>query len=109
MRISRPRAASPAVCASGSTIVSPWTRYATNASGAGAYPISSFTWLLVQKDAKDATKAKIVKDFLTWMISPDAQKMATELNYAPLPAEVVSLIQARLPTLKAGGKSLASN
>jgi phosphate transport system substrate-binding protein len=81
----------------------------TNAPGAEAYPISSFTWLLVQKDAKDAAKAKIVKDFLTWMISPDAQKMAAELNYAPLPAEVVSLIQARLPTLKAGGKSLATN
>ena len=81
----------------------------TNAPGAEAYPISSFTWLLVQKDGKDAAKAKIVKDFLTWMISPDAQKMAADLNYAPLPAEVVSLIQARLPTLKAGGKSLASN
>jgi ABC-type Fe3+ transport system substrate-binding protein len=49
-----------------------------------------------------------VKDFLTWMISPDAQKMAAELNYAPLPSEVVGLIQARLPTLKAAGKTLAS-
>jgi phosphate transport system substrate-binding protein len=81
----------------------------TNAPGADAYPIASFTWLLVQKDAKDAAKAKIVKDFLTWMISPEAQKMAAELNYAPLPSEVVALIQARLPTLKAGGKALASN
>jgi phosphate transport system substrate-binding protein len=81
----------------------------TNAPGADAYPIASFTWLLVQKDAKDAAKAKIVKDFLTWMISPDAQKMATDLNYAPLPPEVVALIQARLPTLKAGGKAIASN
>ncbi len=81
----------------------------TNAPGAEAYPIASFTWLLVQKDAKDAGKAKVVKDFLTWMISADAQKMAADLNYAPLPAEVVSLIQARLPTLKAGGKAIASN
>ncbi len=81
----------------------------TNAPGADAYPIASFTWLLVQKDAKDAAKAKIIKDFLTWMVSPDAQKMAAELNYAPLPAEVVALIQARLPTLKSGGKALASN
>jgi phosphate transport system substrate-binding protein len=81
----------------------------TNAPGADAYPIASFTWLLVQKDAKDPAKAKIVKDFLTWMITPDAQKMASELNYAPLPAEVVALIQARLPTLKAGGKAVASN
>jgi phosphate transport system substrate-binding protein len=80
----------------------------TNAPGADAYPIASFTWLLVHKDGKDAAKAKIVKDFLTWMISPDAQKMAAELNYAPLPSEVVGLIQARLPTLKAAGKALAS-
>ena len=80
----------------------------TNAPGADAYPIASFTWLLVHKDGKDAAKAKILKDFLTWMISPDAQKMAAELNYAPLPAEVVGLIQARLPTLKAAGKAIAS-
>jgi phosphate transport system substrate-binding protein len=81
----------------------------TNAPGADAYPIASFTWLLVQKDGKDAAKAKIVKDFLTWMVSPEAQKMAGALNYAPLPAEVVALIQSRLPTLKAGGKAIASN
>jgi phosphate transport system substrate-binding protein len=81
----------------------------TNAPGVEAYPIASFTWLLVQKDAKDAAKARVIKDFLTWMISPDAQKMAAELNYAPLPPEVVALIQSRLPTLKAGGKALASN
>jgi phosphate transport system substrate-binding protein len=81
----------------------------TNAPGGDAYPIASFTWLLVQKDAKDAAKGKIVKDFLTWMVSPEAQKMAGDLNYAPLPAEVVTLIQAQLPTLKAGGKAIASN
>ena len=54
-------------------------------------------------------KAKQIKDFLTWMISPDAQAMARELHYAPLPKEVVALVQARLPTLKAGGKAIASN
>ena len=81
----------------------------TNAPGEAAYPIASFTWLLVPKDAKDPAKAKILKDFLSWMIQPDAQKMAADLNYAPLPAEVVALIQTRLPTLKAGGKAIASN
>ncbi len=81
----------------------------TNAPGAEAYPIASFTWLLIHKDAKDPAKAKVVKDFLTWMVSPEAQKMAGDLNYAPLPAEVVQLVQARLPTLKAGGKAIASN
>jgi phosphate transport system substrate-binding protein len=81
----------------------------TNPPGQNAYPIASFTWLLVHKDNKDAAKGKLIKDFLTWMITPDAQKMAAELHYAPLPAEVVSLIRARLPTLKAGGKTIASN
>jgi phosphate transport system substrate-binding protein len=81
----------------------------TNAPGADAYPIASFTWLLVHKDGKDAAKAKLIKDFLTWMIGPDAQKMAADLHYASLPAEVVQLIQARLPTLKAGGTAIASN
>ncbi len=69
----------------------------TNAQGAASYPIASFTWLLVKKDTKDPAKAKLVRDFLTWMITPDAQKMASDLHYAQLPAEVVSLIQTRLP------------
>jgi phosphate transport system substrate-binding protein len=81
----------------------------TNAPGADAYPISSFTWLLVQPDMKDVTKGKALKEFLSWMIAPDAQKMAADLKYAPLPTEVVGLVQQRLQVLKAGGKALASN
>jgi phosphate transport system substrate-binding protein len=83
----------------------------TNAEGAGSYPIASFTWLLVHKDTKDPAKAKLVKDFLAWMITPEAQAMAAELHYSPLPKEVVTLLQARLPTLKAAGKgkAIASN
>jgi phosphate transport system substrate-binding protein len=80
----------------------------TNAPGEQAYPIASFTWLLVKKDNRDPAKAKLIRDFLTWMISPEAQQMASQLHYAPLPAPVVSLIQARLPTLKAGGKTIAA-
>ena len=80
----------------------------TNAPGAAAYPIASFTWLLVTKDNKDAAKAKLLKDFLTWMIAPEAQAMAAELHYSPLPPDVVTLIEARLPTLKAGGKAIAA-
>ncbi len=80
----------------------------TNAPGPEAYPISSFTWLLVRKDNRDSAKGKLIRDFLTWMITPEAQKMAAELHYAPLPAPVVSLVQARLPTLKVGGKAIAA-
>jgi phosphate transport system substrate-binding protein len=81
----------------------------TNPPGADAYPIASFTWLLVHKDTRDAAKAKIIKDFLGWMLTDEAQKMAAELKYSPLPKEVVSLVQNRLQTLKAAGKTLASH
>jgi phosphate transport system substrate-binding protein len=81
----------------------------TNPEGAAAYPIASFTWLLVHKDTKDAAKAKLIKDFLTWMTTPGAQSMATQLHYAPLPKDVVSLVQSRLQTLKGAGKAIASN
>ena len=80
----------------------------TNAPGDQAYPISTFTWLLVKKDNKDAAKAKLIRDFLAWMITPEAQAMAADLHYAPLPSPVVSLVQARLPTLRAGGKVIAA-
>ncbi len=79
----------------------------TNAPGAEAYPISSFTWLLIQPDIKDAAKGKAIRDFLAWMLTPDAQKMAEDLKYAPLPQPVVQLVQARLPSLKADGKMIA--
>ncbi len=79
----------------------------TNAPGADAYPISSFTWLLVRKDNKNPAKAKLIRDFLDWMITPEAQKMAADLHYAPLPTPIAALIESRLPTLKAGGKSIA--
>jgi phosphate transport system substrate-binding protein len=71
----------------------------TNAPGTGAYPISSFTWLLVRPKMKDAAKAKALKEFLTWMIGPEAQGMAKDLVYAPLPTEVTALEQTRLKKL----------
>ncbi|HXI21128.1 MAG TPA: phosphate ABC transporter substrate-binding protein PstS [Gemmatimonadales bacterium] len=72
----------------------------TNAPGAEAYPIASFTWLLVRPKMADPAKAKAFHDFLRWMISPDAQNMAPELEYASLPKVVVNLISARIKTLK---------
>ncbi|HEY7681469.1 MAG TPA: phosphate ABC transporter substrate-binding protein PstS [Gemmatimonadales bacterium] len=72
----------------------------TNAPGKDSYPISSFTWLLVRPKMKDKTKAKAMHDFLDWMISPEAQDMATSLQYASLPQEVVALVSDRLKTLK---------
>jgi len=81
----------------------------TNAPGAQSYPISSFTWLLIHPDTKDPVKAKAIRDFLAWMITPEAQQMAADLHYAPLPQEVVGLVRDRLKTLKANGREIASN
>jgi len=60
----------------------------TNAPGKDAYPISSFTWLLIPQQSKDAAKGKILADFLNWMAT-DGQKMTTALSYAALPDAVV--------------------
>ncbi len=61
----------------------------TNAPGKEAYPISSFTWLLIPAQSKDAAKGKILADFLNWMVT-DGQKMTAALSYAPLPESVVA-------------------
>jgi phosphate transport system substrate-binding protein len=65
----------------------------TNAPGEKAYPISSFTWLLVPEKFNDKNKLKVMKDFLQWMVA-DGQKLTQELLYAPLPEEVVAKEQA---------------
>ena len=62
----------------------------TNAPGKGVYPISSFTWLLVQEAPKDVQRSKILVDFIRWALT-EGQKFASELGYAPLPKEVVAL------------------
>jgi len=67
----------------------------TNAPGKTAYPISSFTWLLIPVPAKDPNKGKIIADFLNWMVS-DGQKMTAQLSYAPLPANVVEKVKAAI-------------
>jgi phosphate transport system substrate-binding protein len=68
----------------------------TNAPGRDSYPISSFTWLLIHKENPDSAKAKTLHNFLTWMLQPEAQRMATDLHYAPLPVSVIELLQRRL-------------
>jgi phosphate transport system substrate-binding protein len=60
----------------------------TNAAGKAAYPISSFTWLLVPARIDDPAKKRAITDFLRWMLA-DGQKMTSALSYAPLPKAVV--------------------
>lgn len=78
----------------------------TNAAGARSYPIASYTWLLIKTDNPDARKALVLRDFLSWMIGPEAQKMAGDLGYAPLPSEVVALVQDRIKTLRTAGRPI---
>jgi phosphate transport system substrate-binding protein len=61
----------------------------TNAPGKSAYPISSFTWLLVPSKISDASKKKAIVDFLHWMVGP-GQKFAGDLAYAELPKQVAA-------------------
>lgn len=75
-----------------------------NAAGAGAYPISSFTWLLVHETQPDATKGKKLVDFLRWALT-DGQKQAASLHYAPLPAAMSSRLVERLAQIKVGATS----
>jgi len=67
----------------------------TNAPGKTAYPISSFTWLLIPTPAKDPKKGKIIADFLDWMVT-DGQKMTSQLSYAPLPDSVAEKVKAAI-------------
>ena len=60
----------------------------TNPPGKNAYPIASFTWLLIPTHPADANKGKILKDFLGWMLDK-GQTMVEALSYAPLPKDVV--------------------
>jgi phosphate transport system substrate-binding protein len=71
----------------------------TNAPGKGAYPISSFTWMLVPEKIADPAKKKAITDFLTWMLK-DGQTMTGPLSYAPLPKEVVAKETKQIAKIK---------
>jgi phosphate transport system substrate-binding protein len=72
----------------------------TNSSGPNAYPITSFTWLLIRKEGQDPAKARTIWNFVRWMSEAEAQRLAADLHYAPLPMPVIELVQKRIP---AGG------
>ncbi|MCM3878608.1 MAG: phosphate ABC transporter substrate-binding protein PstS [Vicinamibacterales bacterium] len=71
----------------------------TDAPGPGAYPVSSFTWILLYEDPSDKRLAKVLTDFMKWALT-DGQKMAATLGYAPLPANVVQTELEQLNQVK---------
>lgn len=72
-----------------------------NPEGAGAYPIASWTYLLVREQMADCGKARALANLVTWALAQGGE-MAKELHYAPLPENVQALVLARLGTLTCG-------
>ncbi len=77
----------------------------TNADGANSYPISSYTYILVNQTQRDAVKGKALVDFL-WWATHDGKQFTADLHYAPLPDEVVSKVETKIKSITAGGKPL---
>ncbi len=77
----------------------------TNATGKGAYPIASFTYLLVYKEQADPQIGKALGQFLWWAIH-DGQKLAASLDYAALPTPAVAKLEATLKSITAQGKGV---
>jgi phosphate transport system substrate-binding protein len=71
----------------------------TNAPGHDVYPISSFTWLLLNQSARDRERSRVMIEFAKWALT-DGQKFAPGLGYAPLPKEVVALEMQALSRLR---------
>jgi phosphate transport system substrate-binding protein len=71
----------------------------TNAPGKNAYPISSFTWMLIPDKIGDATKKKSITDFLTWMMTT-GQEDAAGMDYAPLPKPIIAKEQKQIALIK---------
>lgn len=63
----------------------------TNAPGKEAYPISSFTYLLIPTHPADAAKEKVIKDMLSWILT-SGEDQASSLSYAPLPKSLVEKV-----------------
>ncbi len=78
----------------------------TDAAGKDAYPIASFTYLLVYRDQTDPRKGEAMLRFLWWAIH-DGQKAAPALDYAPLPKEVVAKVEKALQGLTVQGKTVS--
>jgi phosphate transport system substrate-binding protein len=77
----------------------------TNAAGAEAYPIASYTYILVYKNQKDAGKGKALVDFLWWGIH-EGESFAKDLQYSPLPADIVKRAEAKISSITANGTPL---
>jgi phosphate transport system substrate-binding protein len=74
-----------------------------NAPGAAAYPISSFSWILIYQKPPDAAKGRTLVDFLKWAVT-EGQQYSADLHYAPLPQKIVDGVQQKLATVETAPK-----
>jgi phosphate transport system substrate-binding protein len=91
-----------AAAASATAQLGPSTDYRVsivNAPGADAYPISSFTWLLVYERHPDPAKGRTLAEFLRWAYTK-GQQSAAPLDYAPLPADLARRLLQRVDSLQ---------
>jgi len=98
-----PSIAATSAAAAGVAIPADYKVSVTNASGKDAWPIASFTYLLVRTDSKDKVKGEELVKFLWWAIH-EGQATAAPLEYAPLPAPVVKMLEKTIQGLKVQGK-----
>jgi phosphate transport system substrate-binding protein len=73
-----------------------------DAPGPAAYPISSFTWILVYQHQTDTVKGKKLVDFLNWALT-SGEPEAAGLDYAPLPSEMTPRVKAKVATIDFAG------
>ncbi len=104
-----PNAASISASASGEIPADTRTSI-TNSDAAGAYPISCFTWMIIYKEQnysdRSREQAVATLDLLQYILSPDAQKLTSEVHYAPLPAKAKELSIKNLKTVTYNGEML---
>jgi phosphate transport system substrate-binding protein len=94
-----PSLESTSKAAQGVAIPSDFRVSLVNSSNPEAYPVSGFTWLLIYKNMQENPKGKMIVDFIRWAVH-EGQSYAEALLYAPLPEDVVTMIDKKLEEVK---------
>ena len=99
----KPSLESTSAAAAGVAMPADYRVSITDAAGKDAWPIASFTYLLVHRDQKDAAKGEALATFL-WWATHEGQRYASPLDYAPLPKPVVAMVEKTLQSLTVQGR-----
>lgn len=91
--------ASTAAAATAANLPADYRVSITDPAGKDAYPIASFTWLLIPQQSRDVSKGQDLHDFLLWMLR-DGQREAATLTYAPLSQDVIKRLQVTIGSIR---------